>query len=155
MAHIKATMSFVWFRLTDKIQSNSNQMTWGTAVFGTADEVQSTQWTDELVVSVGFSSFALSVRKQGIAVPLVAADGPVSVYGTPLFPQRVCGLPLPIICCSVFAFKPCHPMVECQRECKACAQPACLHTTICMCVCSGVVVFFSYWSRISCGYICA
>lgn len=79
----------------------------------------------------------------------VASDVRGSVHETPLFPRRVCGFLLPILSCSVFLFKPCHPVVESQRECTVCAHvclSACNHINVCV---PGLVFF--HWSRINCG----
>lgn len=50
------------------------------------------------------------------------------------FPPRVCGFPLPALCCSVFRFNPCHPLVECEGECAVCAH-VCLSARIYMNAC--------------------
>lgn len=68
------------------------------------------------------------------------------------FPSRVCGFPLPVLCCSVFRVKPCHPMVESARgSVQYVLTSACLLVPVWMCVFPGFFFFFFRWCRINCG----
>lgn len=89
------------------------------------------RWTGELVVS---GIFQRSLYENKVLLFLPQRSGSRSAHETPLFPPRVCGFPRPALCCSVFRFNPCHPLVECEGECAVCAH-VCLSARIYMNVC--------------------
>lgn len=83
----------------------------------------------------------------------VAADGRRWVHETPLFPPES-AVSLCLFSVSLFLFKPCHPVVECERVyCMYLRLPVCTYPHMNVCVPVFLFLFFFDW--INCGsHVC-